>query len=292
VLSDKAIGLLKKLPFHHYRVELHLDERSWKEELERAAREAALLNAKLELAIFLSSGSNAALDALPEQIKKSTAGIFAVLLLAENEKTTPESMLRHLYPAFKQTFPHVRVGYGTNGFFAELNRNRPVAETLHDFLSFPLNPQVHASDTRSILENLETQHHTLETLRTFTAKPVHLSPAMFTARHLPLGIQEADTRQQTNIAAWWLLKAVQNLAAAHALTLCYTTGAAGLMLEDESSKQVKTFPVYDAFARLNAFEPAWVVEKVDAATTTGTIIFENRSGDRLCFKLEQIDGLA
>jgi hypothetical protein len=50
--------------------------------------------------------------------------------------------------------------------------------------------------------------------------------------------------------------------------------------------------VYDAFARLNAFEPAWVVEKVDAATTTGTIIFENRSGDRLCFKLEQIDGLA
>jgi hypothetical protein len=255
--------------------------------LQRSKTEAAMLNTTLELAVFFSSGSANEQTAFIEQLKKVNAPLYSVLILAKNEKTTPIFLLRDLYPALKQVFPDVRIGYGTDGFFAELNRNRPATDVPHDFLSFPLNPQVHASDTRSILENLETQHHTLETLRTFTTKPVHVSPVMFTARHLPLEAQMADTRQQTNVAAWWLLKAVQNLAAADALTLCYATGAAGLMHVDEKSGSVNTFPAYNVLLRLNAFEPAWVIEKVGASTTTGTILFENRSGDRLCFQLNR-----
>jgi hypothetical protein len=241
LLNDKAIELLKKIPFHHYRTELHLDENGWREELQRAATEAALLNAKLELVLFFSSGNNAAQNDLLEQLQKSSAALFAILILAENEKVTPEPLLRHLYPALKERFPEVQIGYGTDRFFAEFNRNRPASETPYDYVSFPLNPQVHASDTRSILENLETQHHTLQTLHTFTDKPAHVSPVMFTARHLPLDTQEEDTRQQTYVAAWWLLKAVQNMAGADALTLCYATGAAGLMLVDERQHTPKRF---------------------------------------------------
>jgi hypothetical protein len=52
-LSDIEITLLQKVPFNHYRVELRLDEKDWKDELSTAFSEAKQLNTKLELLFFL-----------------------------------------------------------------------------------------------------------------------------------------------------------------------------------------------------------------------------------------------
>jgi hypothetical protein len=282
LLNEQAIGLLKKVLFHHYRVALHLDDPNWQEELKRGATEAAQLDTYLELVVFFSSAADHEAAVLMTELESRNTQLFSILILQKGAPATPQALMQRLYPALKKRFGNVQVGYGTDGFFAELNRNRPAGETPHDFLSFPVNPQVHASDTRSVLENLEAQHHTLETLRTFSDKPIHVSPLTFYARHA-----SGDARQQTNVAAWWYLSAMHNLSAAACLTFCDTTGLDGL-LEATGREPARTFPVYNALLRLKAFNPIGVVQNAGASNNKPTLIFENTSGDRLCFHLGKL----
>jgi hypothetical protein len=51
----------------------------------------------------------------------------------------------------RRVFPGARIGSGTDAFFAEFNRNPPVAA---DFVFWTVNPTVHADDDASIMETL------------------------------------------------------------------------------------------------------------------------------------------
>jgi hypothetical protein len=99
------------------------------------------------------------------------------------------------------------VGGGTNANFAELNRNRHVVEGL-DFVSWPINPQVHAVDEQTLIENLRAQAATLETARTFCGgRPLVISPVT-----IP---------NPTPVAAAWVLASVKHLAIAGAHSVTY-----------------------------------------------------------------------
>jgi hypothetical protein len=280
LLNADEIAYLKMLPFHHYRITLDLCNEAWKEELEHAAEEAQHLEVLLELVVFFSDGTNNEMDALIAQVVKVSTPLFSILILHKAAKATPQALMQLCYPVLKQQYSNVLVGWGTDGNFAELNRVRP-AETLHDFVSFALYPQVHASDIRSIIENLETQHHTLETIETFSDQPVHLSPVTFAGRH----VQAADARQKTAFAAWWTLKTLHNLSGARSITFYEITGPNGLLQRDENMHALKSTPVFDVFKKLKAFRPVWIIQKVGAHPLHGPIIFENREGTRLQFAL-------
>jgi hypothetical protein len=58
------------------------------------------------------------------------------------------------------------VGGGTNIYFTELNRFRPPVELL-EFVTWSMNPQVHAFDDLSLVETLETQATTVESAQSF-----------------------------------------------------------------------------------------------------------------------------
>src|SRR3979411_1443518 len=61
---------------------------------------------------------------------------------------------------------------GTNQFFAELNRDPPEVEAM-DGVVYSINPQVHAADDESLVENLEAQAATVESARAFqVGRPV------------------------------------------------------------------------------------------------------------------------
>jgi hypothetical protein len=140
---------------------------------------------------------------------------------------------------------------GTNEYFTELNRARPNAAAL-DGSCYSINPQVHAFDNRSLVENLEAQAATVRTARSFLAeKPVHVTPVTLRPR---TSVQTADPRQRTPFGAVWTLGSIKYLAEAGAASVTYyqTHGAAGLMDAGE------VFPLYHVFASVAEFAGAMV----------------------------------
>jgi hypothetical protein len=175
-LTETEINLLQKVPFDHYRLELHLDETDWQEELSIAFSEAKKLSAKLELVVFFQGIIEDELKELIEKLQNEQQSLTSILMLQGKHSVTPPELLKQVFPVLKAALPGVKMGYGTNRHFADLNRNRPQISD-YDFVSFSISPQVHAVDTRSLIENLNAQADTIKTAQTFTGdKAIHVSP--------------------------------------------------------------------------------------------------------------------
>src|SRR5262249_52109497 len=80
--------------------------------------------------------------------------------------------------------PAARFGAGPNSNFTELNREHPPLKVL-DLVSYPINPQVHAFDNLSLVENLEAQAWTVESARAIAGDP-------------PLVVSRVTLRQRFN----------------------------------------------------------------------------------------------
>jgi hypothetical protein len=131
---------------------------------------------------------------------------------------------------------------GTDGDFAELNRDRPTVDSW-DGVAYSINPQVHAFDERSLVETLATQATTVATTRSFTGStPVIVSPVTLRQRFNPSAIGDhalgqgdlppsVDPRQMSLFAAGWTLGSIASLTAAGVASLTYfeTVGLRGLM---------------------------------------------------------------
>ena len=111
---------------------------------------------------------------------------------------------------------------GTSANFNELNRNRECVSGA-DGVAYSLNPQVHAFDDLSLMENIAGQPEALSTLRTFTSLPVAVSPIA-----LRVPSSSADPRQSTQFAAAWTLASIAALSRAGADSLTYFERRLGL----------------------------------------------------------------
>ena len=98
------------------------------------------------------------------------------------------------------------IGGGTNLYFADLNRSRPNTAGL-DAVAYSINPQVHASDERSLMENLEAQRDTVTTARTFCGElPLVVSPVTLKPRFNPDAVgPEPDPREPESFRVRWIL---------------------------------------------------------------------------------------
>jgi D-apionolactonase len=173
--------------------------------------------------------------------------------------------------------PHVpasAIGGGTVGNFTELNRNRPPAGSM-PALSWPINPQVHATDDLSLIENLQGQGDTVRTARSFAPAAhlavgpiiLHRRPDPFAAGNNGAEAEEVkgDPRQRMQFGAAWTLVSIKRLAEAGADSLTYyeTTGPFGVMDGGE------VFPLYH------------VLEAV--GEMTGARVLACESSDELAF---------
>jgi D-apionolactonase len=139
------------------------------------------------------------------------------------------------------------IGAGTLQNFAELNRNRPDAAWA-DFVTFPVNPQVHAFDDMSILENTGGQSDAVRTAQQFSFnKPVAVSPV--TLR--PNGA--VDPRQRSLVTAAWTAASLEQLSAAASVTYFETHGPAGLM---DGGRVYPAFHVFAALVGYSTMESA------------------------------------
>jgi D-apionolactonase len=283
-LTSIEIGLLNKIPFDHYRVTLSLSKEDWKEGWLLAVTEAKKLAANIELVVFFDKGSEEEINQLSEALQPSKNIIQSLLVLQEEEKISSADLLRVVYDTIKKTFNDVKLGYGTDANFVEINRDRP-GNVPYDFVNFGLNPQLHANDTRTIIENLEAQKDLLHTAQQFCeGKEVFVSPITLNNKN-----DSNDDRLHTSFGAIWTLNTLRNLSGADSLTIYETKGRNGLLKQD--AKQQSGFTeteVYNLLCEIKSFNPKLIITNSDEKKQ---FIVENESGERLAINYPDLDVL-
>jgi len=189
----------------HLRVRLDLGapEATWRQELEQADAAAQAAGAGLEVALLAHARSRAALPPAGGALAAIRAPIHRLLIFPRAGGVTDDAWARELREVVSPLLPGVALGGGAETDFADVNRAMPRAAL--DLLAWGLNPQVHASDARSIMETPPTQGLTVRTARAlrpdagFALGPVAIGP---------------DRRLDAGLGPAWAVLSVKHLAEA------------------------------------------------------------------------------
>jgi D-apionolactonase len=230
-LGERELGLLRALDPAHIRVDLRPGER-----LEE-------IGFPLELALFVN-GDESVIDEAAR-----AAQVERILVFDDSAEVTPLDLVDRV----RTKLPGAVVGGGTNVYFNELNRNRPDPERL-DVVAYSVNPQIHAFDELSMVENLEAQGETVRSTRAFSGStPIAVTPVTLKPRYNAVAVVEesdevgglprnVDPRQPTQFAAAWTLGSVKNLAEAGVASITY--------FETHGPRGVLGFPVFNVLAEV------------------------------------------
>lgn len=245
------VARLKAARPAHLRVDLRL-AREWRPVLGQASQ----LGLPLEAALFVTDDAESQLASAAAALKG--AKLARILVFHEKETSTSERWLT----LARKTLGGAPVGGGTNIYFTELNRTRPQPEWL-DVACYSINPQVHAFDDQSLVENLEPQADTVKSARSFLgAKPIAVTPVTLRPRFNPNdpatidhNPRKYDPRQGSLFGAAWTLGSVKYLAEAGANSITYyeTSGAGGWL------DSGRAHPLYHVLADVNEFAGAEVI---------------------------------
>jgi hypothetical protein len=271
-LTQREADLLGALNLGHLRVDLDLSKEDVAETLGRATQDAKSLNTALEIALFVGEDAASELATLQRAFRSSQPRVARWLLFARYANITPAELVASARPILNELTAGAPVGGGTNLYFVHLNREHPPVDAL-DFVAYSLNPQVHAFDLVSLVENMTAQPSTVRSTRAISGDlPIVISPITLRARfnadasgpeppttpgELP---DNVDARQPTAFAAAWTLGSLSHLAQAGVTSLTYyeTTGWRGLIETEQGSllpekfpsQPGKPFPLYYLFAAL------------------------------------------
>ena len=174
--------------------------------------------------------------------------------------------------AAQEAFPEALIGGGVVAFFTELNR-LPVPEGLFDFVTHSVCPTVHATDDKTVMENLESMAWIARSTRQMIGStPYHLGPSWISTRVNPYGdatfpnpngerlfLSESDPRQRGLYGAAWMLGLASACAEAglDSVALASLTGPQGLFCGNLSGlpsifqeTNAEVFPAYHVLAGL------------------------------------------
>jgi hypothetical protein len=273
-LSARETKRIKSLRLAHLRLDLDLAAPNYLERLERVTHEATESGAGLHIALTLSERSEGELTKLVEHLQRLQPRVLLWIMLHESENPTSEKVVERLRPILQPLAPSALFAAGTRDFFTEVNRDR-IAPGAACSICYSNNPQVHAFDHLTLVENLAGQVHNVESAKRFTARPVVVSPITLRIRNngaaegeraaqlseLP---SDVDPRQLSLFGAGWTLASISRLASTgfiHSLTYYETTGWRGLMETEAGSilphefpsEPGMVFPLYHIFADIADF---------------------------------------
>jgi hypothetical protein len=273
-LGAREVERIKALKLSHLRVELRLEDPDYPRLLERATAEANALGVGLHVALVLYDHADREVPALLQHLERLKPRLLLWIILHESENPTSQKTVQHIRPALQQYASNVLFAAGTRDFFTEINRVRLQPGTT-SFICYSNNPQVHAFDNTTLVENLAGQVHNVESARHFTPRPVVVSPVTLRLRNntnapgeKPGALKElpsdVDPRQFSLFGAGWTLGSIAKLASTgfvHSLTYYETTGWRGLMETEAGSPLPEffpsepgvVFPMYHVFADIAEF---------------------------------------
>jgi D-apionolactonase len=233
VLDARAVAELARLRLAHLRLDLNGAHGA--DALEIASINARALGVGLEIAV----GKQA-------DIVEVAAACARIRPPVARWLVAPDAL-----PDARQDLPPGCLAAGSDANFAELNRRRPDPSGC-DALWFALNPQVHAFDDLSLIENLPAQASAVESAHGFAGgKPVLVSPVTLKPRCNAVATEAtddsppADPRQRTWFCAAWTLGSLRYLSGAGAASVTY--------YEIEGDRGVLYHPVWDLLAAVGEF---------------------------------------
>jgi hypothetical protein len=138
------------------------------------------------------------------------------------------------------------IGVGTDTYFVNLNRNRPASSV--QVVSWPVDPQAHASDDLSVMENTGSLADLVVTARSFAPS------ATVTVGPISLGAASSgDRRMRSRFAAAWTVAALASLTdgGADVASFFELTGPAGI-----ADEQARLLPVGELLSALALYAGA------------------------------------
>jgi D-apionolactonase len=279
-LGDEDVALLRALNPAHLHLALDLTESGWRQSLARAQQEAGVLGAALAIEAIAGSDDTGLKD-LAIALSGSEVDVARVLVFADGEMVTDETILAAARDAFAQAGVKTLLGGGTRAYFTELNRATLPLDAM-DVVSYTLNPQVHAFDNASMTETLAAQPETVRSARAIVGdRPLVVGPITLRPPFNPNATgpdpepapgelpSSVDYRQPSLFAAGWLAGSINALANAgvDALTYFETTGWRGLIERRDHPLRVAkfhswpgmVFPVYHVLADIADFQGGQVL---------------------------------
>ena len=279
-LSPKQVSRLAALRLSHLRVDIHLSHPEWEPRLEQAASQAGRLGIGLEVALFLADSAKVELRQLATRITQLGPRIDSWLILRTGRQPVPPAWIAGAREILKPAAPEALFGSGTDAYYAEWNRNRPSFEVL-ELSCYSANPQVHAFDNSTLVENLQGLRHTaVEASRISRGVPLAISPVTLRPRppaDAPLPLRKpvagalppgVDPRQASLLGAGWTACSLKYLAVSGVRSITYyeTSGMRGVMGREEAqpssfpSQPGSVFPLYHALADFGAYAGGVVIE--------------------------------
>jgi len=256
--------------------------------IREATSRARSLDARLFIALHAYGDPDPGLAAALADAGDTLAGIW---VFSPEEKVTARATL----DAWRSRLgPDLPWGCGTNLYFTELNR-QPPDTTGVEWTTFSTNPQVHASDDRSVLQNTAT----LAVIggdvpRLSGDSRVHVGPVSLRPRFNPNATDPAsdvsstdlpadvDARQRTWFAAAWAALALRGLStpgSVSAVTLFDDLGWKGLRARDSGSEDPafpsqpgESFPVADVVRVMATADRLLLTTSSDPETVDAVVI--------------------
>lgn len=268
--SEAERADLMALGLSHLHVDIDASAPDATQRIGDAVARARQIEAALFIALHVEGAPDALLAAALADAGDTLAGIW---IIHPEEKVTARSTLDSWRSRLGPDLPW---GCGTNLYFTELNRQPPDATGLA-WTTFSVNPQVHAQDDRSVLQNTATLAVIAGNApRLAGGSRLHAGPITLRPRFNPNATDpeadvsntdlpaDVDARQRTWFAAAWVALALRSLTSPgtiSAVTFFDDLGWRGLRARDAGPEDAafdsiagERFPVYDVVASLTGFD--------------------------------------
>lgn len=278
--TDEA-AQLRKMGLNHVRIALDFARPDWSEWLTVGLSEAKRLHVQVVLAVTFTDQYQTELSQLQMATEWLNPSIAAVEIFSSSHPAINSAMLADVAVPVKKLFSEAKLGVGSAEQFTELNRNRPTATASFDYLVYALNPQVHAIDNQTIIENIAAQADTVQTAQSFAGNlPIHVGPITLRPRRYT----EADHRQPSLLTAGWLVGSLASLTLAGASSLTYfeTKGPKGVIEGiDPETNQGQVFPAGLVLMALADWQGAACVPNETAISVTISCLSLQRATAKL-----------
>jgi hypothetical protein len=278
-LTEREIARLKCLNLSHLRIDFRPGLPDFDEQFKKAVECATQIAVPLEIAVMLGEAAEQELDRLKGLVAQFKPKVARWLIFHVSESSTTPKWVTLARARLSVLDANAKIGGGSNRYFAELNRARPSLDAV-DFACYPLNPQVHASDRSTLVENLEGQAFVADTAHQFLGRlPIVVSPVTLKPR-VPWSAasgdisgclpRDVDPRQMSLLGAGWTAISIKYLAEAGVESVTYyeLTGWRGVMERSDQglprSDQFRSiigsvFPLYHVLGDVGEFAGASVV---------------------------------
>jgi hypothetical protein len=241
-LSAREVERIRTLKLSHYRVDVVPAQAGWKEQLQRAIREANQLGLPMEVMLYTGTDAEAEAIAFLQECPSERTQIKNITVFRAANLPAVSRIL-------KEGYPNTPVGTGANGVYMEL-KYVPSLEGA-EYLSYAVNPQIHLSDNQTIVENMPGQGYTVESAKKIgKGLPIYVSPVTLRAHQHPAPPPPTDgqprgfdVRQMSLFGAACTVGSLKSLAEAGAASATYyeTVGTRGLMQRESSSLVTDVF---------------------------------------------------